>query len=584
MKKNEIIKKIKDSESIDDLNSLLLEVDSLNILSDEEAGKILKKEFSRYFDSRNTARIEALIKAGINFYATINRNGDNIIQGFFKYNQSAMVEIFKRHGLTHESYLEKTGKQLFLGNNRASQVFNFVADKENKYVTINDAFKSKDYEYILKHIEKNKTNKVIQDEVLFSTASHYKFEISSFESDAVISQKNIFIDTIKSIFEKTISYGANPNQSDRYGALFSKVYGYKSNRMSDIELVSILLDNGLNVESSNNKYPLFSTVIQNKHFSLFKKMIDLGVFEKGLLRPEARNHNLNHNILADANFVSGLINGATKEYVEYALEHIEKINQTALIENEEYNIRLKAFYKTFISKNKTNLIEGLVMNYPESLLFKMDIFDISADMTNKNSNHTKLFTNAPFILNMVYKNNHKIIKKLINKGFDVHIKDHEGNNAWHYILTQKTDPKLIDKNYEKTVELLISEKVNFNAKNDKNKTPFELFLFRKSSFEEYKALSKAMNFDYTSPEDGGNLIHEVISKGSFSNNTFSVKGIPIIKDLHEHGVLIQPQTVEKMKGRLFTEKDSIEMERLYMNQVIQETQLEDKSPSKKRRL
>lgn len=234
MKKNEILKKIKESESIDELNSLLLEVDSLNILSDEDAGKILKKEFSRYFDSRNTARIEALIKAGINFYATINRNGDNIIQGFFKYNQSAMVEIFKEHGLTHESYLEKTGKQLFLGNNRASQVFNFVADKENKYVTINDAFKAKDYEYILKHIEKNKTNKVIQDEVLFSTASHYKFEISSFESDAAISQTNIFIDTIKSIFEKTISYGANPNQSDRYGALFSKVYGYKSNRMSDI--------------------------------------------------------------------------------------------------------------------------------------------------------------------------------------------------------------------------------------------------------------------------------------------------------------------------------------------------------------
>lgn len=584
MKKNEIIKKIKESDSIDDLNTLLMEVDSLNILSDEEAGKILKKEFSRYFDSRNTARIEALIKSGINFYATINRNGDNIIQGFFKYNQSAMVEIFKEYGLTHESYLEKTGKQLFLGNNRASQVFNFVADKENKYVTINDAFKEKDYEYIFKHIEKNKTNKVIQDEVLFSAASHYKFEISSFESDAAISQKNVFIDTIKSIFEKTISYGANPNQSDRYGALFSKVYGYKSNRISDMELLSILLDNGLNIESSNNKYPLFSTIIQNKSFSLFKKMIDLGVFEKGILRPEARNHNLNSNILSDAALVSGLINGTTKEYVEYALEHIEKINKTSIIENEEYKIRLKTFYKTFVSKNKTNLIEGLVINHPDSLLFKMDIFDISADMTNKNSNHTKLFTNSPFILNMVYKNNHKILKKLIKNGFDVNIKDHEGNNAWHYILTQKTDSKLIDKNYEKTVELLISEKVDFNAKNDKNKTPFEQFLFRRSSFEEYKALSKAMNFDYINPEDGGNLIHEVISKGSFSNNTFSVKGIPIIKDLHEHGVLIQPQTVEKMKDRMFTEKDNIEMERLYMNQVIHETQLTDNSPSRKRRL
>lgn len=584
MKKNEIIKKIKESDSIDDLNSLLLEVDSLNILSDDEAGKILKKEFSRYFDSRNTARIEALIKSGINFYATINRNGDNIIQGFFKYNQSAMVEIFKEYGLTHESYLEKTGKQLFLGNNRASQVFNFVADKENKYVTINDAFKEKDYEYILKHIEKNKTNKVIQDEVLFSAASHYKFEISSFESDTAISQKNVFIDTIKSIFEKTISYGANPNQSDRYGALFSKVYGYKSNRISDIELLSILLDNGLNIESSNNNYPLFSTIIQNKSFSLFTKMIDLGVFEKGILRPEARNHNLNSNILSDAALVSGLINGTTKEYVEYALEHIERINKTSLIENEEYKIRLKTFYKTFVSKNKTNLIEGLVINHPDSLLFKMDIFDISADMTNKNSNHTKLFTNAPFVLTMVYKNNHKILKKLINNGFDVNIKDNEGNNAWHYILTQKTDSKLIDKNYEKTVELLISEKVDFNAKNDKNKTPFEQFLFRRSTFEEYKALSKAMNFDYINPEDGGNLIHEVISKGSFSNNTFSVKGIPIIKDLHEHGVLIQPQTVEKMKDRMFTEKDNIEMERLYMNQVIHETQLTDNSPSKKRRL
>lgn len=584
MKKNEIIKKIKESESIEDLNSLLQEVDSLNILSDEEAGKILKKEFSRYFDSRNTARIEALIKSGINFYATINRNGDNIIQGFFKYNQAAMVEIFKEYGLTSESYLEKTGKTLLLGNNRASQVFNFVADKENKYVTINDAFKAKDYEYILKHIEKNKTNKVIQDEVLFSAASHYKFEISYFDSDEAISQKNVFIDTIKSIFENTISYGANPNQSDRYGALFSKVYGYKSNRISDIELVSILLDNGLNIESSNNNYPLFNTIIQNKSFSLFKKMIDLGVFEKGILRPEARNHNLNHNILSDAALVSGLINGTTKEYVEYALEHIERINKTSLIENEEYKVRLNTFYKTFVSKNKTNLIEGLVMNHPDSLLFKMDIFDISADMTNKNSNHTKLFTNAPFILTMVYKNNHKILKKLINNGFDINIKDHEGNNAWHYILTQKTDPKLIDKNYEKTVELLISEKVDFYAKNDKNKTPFEQFLFRRSSFEEYKALSKAMNFDYINPEDGGNLIHEVISKGSFSNNTFSIRGIPIIKDLHQHGVLIQPQTVERMKDRMFTEKDSIEMERLYMNQVIHETQLEDNSPSRKRRL
>lgn len=584
MKKNEIIKKIKESESIEDLNSLLQEVDSLNILSDEEAGKILKKEFSRYFDSRNTARIEALIKSGINFYATINRNGDNIIQGFFKYNQAAMVEIFKEYGLTSESYLEKTGKTLLLGNNRASQVFNFVADKENKYVTINDAFKAKDYEYILKHIEKNKTNKVIQDEVLFSAASHYKFEISYFDSDEAISQKNVFIDTIKSIFENTISYGANPNQSDRYGALFSKVYGYKSNRISDIELVSILLDNGLNIESSNNNYPLFSTIIQNKSFSLFKKMIDLGVFEKGVLRPEARNHNLNHNILSDAALVSGLINGTTKEYVEYALEHIERINKTSLIENEEYKVRLNTFYKTFVSKNKTNLIEGLVMNHPDSLLFKMDIFDISADMTNKNSNHTKLFTNAPFILTMVYKNNHKILKKLINNGFDINIKDHEGNNAWHYILTQKTDPKLIDKNYEKTVELLISEKVDFYAKNDKNKTPFEQFLVRRSSFEEYKALSKAMNFDYINPEDGGNLIHEVISKGSFSNNTFSIRGIRIIKDLHQHGVLIQPQTVERMKDRMFTEKDSIEMERLYMNQVIHETQLEDNSPSRKRRL
>lgn len=584
MKKNEIIKKIKESESIEDLNSLLQEVDSLNILSDEEAGKILKKEFSRYFDSRNTARIEALIKSGINFYATINRNGDNIIQGFFKYNQAAMVEIFKEYGLTSESYLEKTGKTLLLGNNRASQVFNFVADKENKYVTINDAFKAKDYEYILKHIEKNKTNKVIQDEVLFSAASHYKFEISYFDSDEAISQKNVFIDTIKSIFENTISYGANPNQSDRYGALFSKVYGYKSNRISDIELVSILLDNGLNIESSNNNYPLFSTIIQNKSFSLFKKMIDLGVFEKGVLRPEARNHNLNHNILSDAALVSGLINGTTKEYVEYALEHIERINKTSLIENEEYKVRLNTFYKTFVSKNKTNLIEGLVMNHPDSLLFKMDIFDISADMTNKNSNHTKLFTNAPFILTMVYKNNHKILKKLINNGFDINIKDHEGNNAWHYILTQKTDPKLIDKNYDKTVELLISEKVDFYAKNDKNKTPFEQFLVRRSSFEEYKALSKAMNFDYINPEDGGNLIHEVISKGSFSNNTFSIRGIRIIKDLHQHGVLIQPQTVERMKDRMFTEKDSIEMERLYMNQVIHETQLEDNSPSRKRRL
>lgn len=584
MKKNEIIKKIKESDNIEDLNSLLQEVGSLNILSDEEAGKILKKEFSRYFDSRNTARIEALIKSGINFYATINRNGDNIIQGFFKYNQAAMVEIFKEYGLTSESYLEKTGKTLLLGNNRASQVFNFVADKENKYVTINDAFKAKDYEYIFKHIEKNKTNKVIQDEVLFSAASHYKFEISYFDSDEAISQKNVFIDTIKSIFEKTISYGANPNQSDRYGALFSKVYGYKSNRISDIELLSILLDNGLNIESSNNNYPLFNTIIQNKSFSLFKKMIDLGVFEKGILRPEARNHNLNHNILSDAALVSGLINGTTKEYVEYALEHIERINKTSLIENEEYKVRLNTFYKTFVSKNKTNLIEGLVMNHPDSLLFKMDIFDISADMTNKNSNHTKLFTNAPFILTMVYKNNHKILKKLINNGFDINIKDHEGNNAWHYILTQKTDPKLIDKNYEKTVELLISEKVDFYAKNDKNKTPFEQFLFRRSSFEEYKALSKAMNFDYINPEDGGNLIHEVISKGSFSNNTFSIRGIPIIKDLHQHGVLIQPQTVERMKDRMFTEKDSIEMERLYMNQVIHETQLEDNSPSRKRRL
>lgn len=443
---------------------------------------LLSLAFSNYFIfDKNPAVLNALIDKGADFYVSVN--GNPLLFSMIKYNMHLVIEKVIQKGIDSRLFEEKSGSDLLKYAegfvNKASYLIkeNFH-DTTKKYVTMIDALRNKDIDYIVQNtplISSNEKGPLAQNALY----GFRKREIS------IEDTKRIFNVLWGSDFDVNYTYSQkSKNGETYYNNIITSFYKNNFNTHptnEDSQLAVYFLEKGLSPFLDDEHYALYHDVIKKDDKIVFKALLD-----KGLL---SEKDNMKLNI--------AILNG-NAQLIEMALFHKKSLEQ-----NKEVTLNnQKVILQGCIERKKKKVIENYFYNDNSELNARLDIVKSYADA--------------------LYNEDISLLKKL-HELFEIDINQ--------LVEGSKTKIKHV---YHKALSPLFFSLVDLHKKdNEKNRKTFKK---RKSI---YDFLNKNTEIDWNKTDHNGqSFLFRLIESNSFDDVLYLKDKMDLnLKDLNGHNVL-----------------------------------------------
>lgn len=443
---------------------------------------LLSLAFSNYFIfDKNPAVLNALIDKGADFYVSVN--GNPLLFSMIKYNMHLVIEKVIQKGIDSRLFEEKLGSDLLkyaegFVNKASYLIKEKFHDTTKKYVTMIDALRNKDIDYIVQ----NKTLILSNEKGPLAQNALYGFrkrEISLNDT------QRIFDVLWGSDFDVNYTYYKNSKNGDTYSNnIITSFYKNKFNTdptNEDSLLAVYFLEKGLSPFLDDEHYALYHDVIKKDDKIVFKALLD-----KGLL---SEKDNMKLNI--------AILNG-NAELIELALFHKKSLEQ-----NKEVTLNnQKVILQGCIERKKKKIIENYFNNDNLELNARLDI--------------VKSYVDA------LYNEDISLLKKL-HELFEIDI-----NQS---VEASKTKIKHV---YHNALSPLFFSLVDMHKKdNEKNKKTFKK---RKAM---YDFLNKHTDIDWNKTDHNGqSFLFRLIESNSFDDFLYLKDKMDVnLKDLNGHNAL-----------------------------------------------
>lgn len=443
---------------------------------------LLSLAFSNYFIfDKNPAVLNALIDKGADFYVSVN--GNPLLFSMIKYNMHLVIEKVIQKGIDSRLFEEKLGSDLLkyaegFVNKASYLIKEKFHDTTKKYVTMIDALRNKDIDYIVQ----NKTLILSNEKGPLAQNALYGFRKRELSLNDT---QRIFDVLWGSDFDVNYTYYKNSKNGDTYSNnIITSFYKNKFNTdptNEDSLLAVYFLEKGLSPFLDDEHYALYHDVIKKDDKIVFKALLD-----KGLL---SEKDNMKLNI--------AILNG-NAELIELALFHKKSLEQ-----NKEVTLNnQKVILQGCIERKKKKIIENYFNNDNLELNARLDI--------------VKSYVDA------LYNEDISLLKKL-HELFEIDINQSvEGS---------KTKIKHV---YHNALSPLFFSLVDMHKKdNEKNKKTFKK---RKTM---YDFLNKHTDIDWNKTDHNGqSFLFRLIESNSFDDFLYLKDKMDVnLKDLNGHNAL-----------------------------------------------
>jgi len=443
---------------------------------------LLSLAFSNYFlFDKNPAVLNTLIDNGADVYVSVN--GIPLLFSMIKYNMHAVIEKIIQKGIDLDLFEERSGSNLLKYSegfiNKASYLIkeNFH-DTTKKYVTMIDALRNKDIDYIVQ----NKNLILSNEKGPLAQNTLYGFRKKELSLEDT---KRIFDVLWGSDFDTNYTYRQKSKNGETYSnniiSSFYKNTFNTSPTYEDSQLVVYFLEKGLSPFLDDEHYALYHDVIKKDDKIVFKALLD-----KGLL---SEKENIKLNI--------AILNG-NAELIEMSLFHKKSLDQ-----NKETTLsNQKVILQGCIERKKKKVIENYFNNDNPELNVRLDIVKSYADA--------------------LYNEDISLLKKLYEL-FEVDI-----NQS---VAESKTKIKHV---YHNALSPLFFALVDLHKKdNEKNKKTFKK---RKAI---YDFLNKYTDIDWNKTDHNGqSFLFRLVESNSFDDILYLKDKMDInLKDLNAHNAL-----------------------------------------------
>lgn len=443
---------------------------------------LLSLAFSNYFIfDKNPAVLNALIDKGADFYVSVN--GNPLLFSMIKYNMHLVIEKVIQKGIDSRLFEEKLGSDLLkyaegFVNKASYLIKEKFHDTTKKYVTMIDALRNKDIDYIVQ----NKTLILSNEKGPLAQNALYGFRKRELSLNDT---QRIFDVLWGSDFDVNYTYYKNSKNGDTYSNnIITSFYKNKFNTdptNEDSLLAVYFLEKGLSPFLDDEHYALYHDVIKKDDKIVFKALLD-----KGLL---SEKDNMKLNI--------AILNG-NAELIELALFHKKSLEQ-----NKEVTLNnQKVILQGCIERKKKKIIENYFNNDNLELNARLDI--------------VKSYVDA------LYNEDISLLKKL-HELFEIDI-----NQS---VEASKTKIKHV---YHNALSPLFFSLVDMHKKdNEKNKKTFKK---RKAM---YDFLNKHTDIDWNKTDHNGqSFLFRLIESNSFDDFLYLKDKMDVnLKDLNGHNAL-----------------------------------------------